>query len=53
MINILLDSALTSENNEQLEAIIHSIKSGNRKRIEPDSNVILLSDSSDSDDMDL
>ena len=53
MINILLDSAFTSENNERHEAIIRSIKTGNRKRIEPDSNVILLSDSSDSDDMDV
>ena len=52
-INLLLNSSFTSENDEQLEAIIRNVKSGNRKKIEPDSNVILLSDDSGSDDMDL
>ena len=52
-INLLLNSSFTSENNEKLELIIRNIKSGNRKKIKPNSNVILLSDSSDSDDMNL
>jgi hypothetical protein len=57
-INLCVGSSFTSENNERLEAIIHSIQVGNRKRIEPSSNVILLSDDSsdmtdDSSDMEL
>ena len=52
-INVLLNSSFTSENNEKLELIIRNIKSGNRKKIKPNSNVILLSDNSDSDDMNL
>jgi len=52
-INILINSSFTSANNEQFEALIRDIKSGNRPRIKPCSNVVLLSDSADSDDMNL
>jgi len=52
-INLLLDSSFTSENDEQLEEIIRNVKSGNRKRIEPDLNLIISSDDSYSDDSEL
>lgn len=49
-INTLLNSLYTSANNEHFETLIKNIKSGNRPRIKPCSNVLLLDDSSSSDD---
>ena len=48
---MLINSSFTSANNEQFEALIRDIKSGNRPRIKPCSNVVLLSDSADPDDV--
>ena len=50
---MLINSSFTSANNEQFEALIRDIKSGNKPRIKPCSNVVLLSDSADSDDINL
>ena len=49
-INTLLNSLYTSANNEHFETLIKNVKSGNRPRIKPCSNVLLLDDSSSSDD---
>jgi hypothetical protein len=50
---MLINSSFTSANNEQFETLIYDIKSGNRPRIKPCSNVVLLTDSDVPDDMNI
>ena len=52
-INMLINSSFTSANNEQFETLIYDIKSGNRPRIKPCSNVVLSTDSDVPDDMNI
>jgi len=52
-INTLLNSTITSQNNEYFETLINEIKRGNRPRIKPCSNTLYLYDSDSSEDYEI
>lgn len=52
-INKMIDSTITSHNNEYYETLINEIKQGNRPRIKPCSNTLNLCDSESSDDYEI
>ena len=51
--NLLLNSTITSQNNDYFETLINEIKQGNRPRIKPCSNTLYLYDSDSSEDYEM
>lgn len=52
-VNTLLNSTITSQNNEYFETLINEIKQGNRPRIKPCSNTLYIYDSDSSEDYEI
>jgi len=52
-INKMIETTITSHNNEYYETLINEIKQGNRPRIKPCSNTLNLCDSESSDDYEI